>query len=57
MRRSESASSGSLVRQAEIQHLNQVVAAQHDVVGFDVSMGDAGQVARSQRLSDLAANL
>lgn len=42
--------------ETEIQHLHQAVVPQHDVLGFDVAVRDAGAVGGHERAADLHRN-
>ena len=44
-------------RQPEVEHFHVTVVAQHEVVGFDVAMRDAGGVRHTERLGHLSAQL
>ena len=44
-------------RETEVEHLHEPVAAEHDVLGLDVAMDDAGCVRRAEGSRDLRADL
>ena len=44
-------------RQAEVEHLHVAVGPDHDVLGLDVAMDDAGRVRGGERARDLAADV
>src|SRR2546428_5123437 len=44
---------GNQLGQAEVQHLNDAILAQHDVLRLDVTMDDSGLMRRGQRRCDL----
>ena len=42
---------------AEVEHLGDAIRPQHHVLGFDVSMNDAGAMRGGQRARDLNGNI